>query len=151
MATDCNLQQLDNGLWWCPVCDPGKKYLCKRKTRRNCGTVGKAGWSSPRVPAEDVVSEKHRGPGDYLHNMILRWTGEGMTLGCDCKAWIARMNDWGPAGCLQHIDEIVAHMLSEAKKRGWKLTGMPGAKTVVGLAVRRACRMAEKAEAARAN
>lgn len=96
-------------------------------------------------------AKRPKGPGDYLHEMIKRWTGEDIERGCQCKAWIDRMNAWGPAGCREHLDEIVAHMLSEAKKRGWKLTGMPGAKTVAGLAVKRACRMAEKAEAARAN
>jgi hypothetical protein len=104
-----------------------------------------------RICSGRPLTAAPKGPGDYLHAMIRYWTGEDIERDCQCEAWIDRMNAWGPAGCREHLNEIVAHMLSEAKKRGWKLTGMPGAKTVVGLAVRRACRMAEKAEAARAN
>jgi hypothetical protein len=29
------------------------------------------------------------------------------------------MNDWGPAGCREHLNEIVEWMMEEAKKRGW--------------------------------
>jgi hypothetical protein len=104
-----------------------------------------------RICSGRPLTAAPKGPGDYLHAMIRYWTGEDIDHGCQCKAWIDRMNAWGSAGCREHLNEIVAHMLSEAKKRGWKLTGMPGAKTVAGLAVKRACRMAEKAEAARAN
>jgi hypothetical protein len=109
--------------------------------------------SAQPIPVTPLIPEKERkkGPGDYLHETIKHWTGEDIERGCQCKAWIDRMNAWGPAGCREHLNEIVAHMLSEAKKRGWKLAGLPGAATVAGLAVRRACRMAEKAEAARAN
>ncbi len=36
--TDCILQQLDNGKWWCPECDPKKTRLLSVKARRNCKT-----------------------------------------------------------------------------------------------------------------
>ena len=29
------------------------------------------------------------------------------------------MNAWGPAGCREHLDEIVGWMAEEANKRGW--------------------------------
>lgn len=94
------------------------------------------------APSVEIAVMK--GPGDLLHEMIKRWTGEDIETGCQCRSWIVRMNAWGPAGCREHLDEIVAHMLSEAKKRGWTLAGLPGVTTVAALAVRRACRLVEK-------
>ena len=139
----CHFRSVDNLHHVCTVCG---KPLTTRFTQ------SQAKMARARLcGGKHAVQPVSKGPGDYLHDLILRWTGEGMTLGCDCKAWITKMNDWGPSGCREHLDEIVAHMLKEAKKRGWKLTGMPGAKTVAGLAIKRACRMAEKAEVARAN
>jgi len=36
------------------------------------------------------------------------------------------MNAWGSAGCREHLDEIVDHLLEEAKKRSWRLrVGIP--------------------------
>ena len=132
------------------VTEDGFSFRCVTCGRTLISPVRLEVWQIHLI-CSDGTDVSAKGPGDYLHDMILRWTGEGMTLGCDCKAWIAKMNAWGPAGCREHLNEIVAHMLEEAKKRGWKLAGLPGAATVAGLAVRRACRMAEKAEAARAN
>ena len=34
--TDCPLEQLDSGKWYCPVCDPDKRRLLPVKARRNC-------------------------------------------------------------------------------------------------------------------
>lgn len=34
--TDCTLEQLDNGKWWCPECDPDKQRLLPVKAHRNC-------------------------------------------------------------------------------------------------------------------
>ncbi len=34
--TDCNLQKLDTGKWWCPDCDPDKARLLPIDARRNC-------------------------------------------------------------------------------------------------------------------
>lgn len=103
------------------------------------------------VPTVKAKPKCPKGPGDYLHAMITRWTGEDIRPTCNCRSWIARMNAWGPDGCREHLDEIVGHMLSEAKKRGWKLAGLPGAATVARLAVRRACRLAEKEKARHAD
>ena len=37
--TDCILQQIPSGLWWCPACDPDGKRLLRVKAHRNCGAV----------------------------------------------------------------------------------------------------------------
>jgi hypothetical protein len=60
-----------------------------------------------------------KGPGDYLHDAILKWVGEGPTRECHCKDRIAKMNAWGPAGCREHLEEIIEWMMGEAQKRAW--------------------------------
>ncbi len=99
-------------------------------------------------PAEHV-----KGPGDYLHERIERWTGEKMTADCPCKDRLRRMNAWGPAGCREHLDEIVVWLVDEAMRRGrepggsvWlNLAGWPGARFVCRRLVLSAIREAEKA------
>lgn len=85
-----------------------------------------------------------KGPGDFLHAAILFWTKEAPQRGCGCDDLIAKMNQWGSA-CRGHLDEIADHMIEQAKERGWKLAGMPGAATVCRLMVLRAVRQAERA------
>ena len=36
LMTDCSLQQLNNGKWWCPDCDPKRKRLLPINAHRNC-------------------------------------------------------------------------------------------------------------------
>lgn len=60
-----------------------------------------------------------RGPGDFLHDAILKRTGHVPLAGCQCAAHIAEMNRWGLAECRRRIDEIAGWLEVEAKKRGW--------------------------------
>ena len=62
---------------------------------------------------------KTKGPGDYLHDAILKWVGEGPTRKCGCRDRINQMNTWGPEQCREHIEEIVDWLMAEAAKRGW--------------------------------
>lgn len=73
------------------------------------------------------------GPGDELHASIVAWIGEEPTLSCGCGDRIRQMNSWGPDGCREHIEEIVAWMVEEAGKRGWwKLAvAVPGSGVVI--------------------
>jgi hypothetical protein len=59
------------------------------------------------------------GAGRHLHRLLHQLTGQGFTPGCGCKEMIRRMNANGPAWCRKHIDEIVAKMRGEARKRRW--------------------------------
>ena len=88
----------------------------------------------------------HRGPGTILHRKIKQRTGEGYTPDCGCEDMTRRMNAWGPAGCRDHLDEIVAKMLTEAKTRPkWKLlAALPGAKLIMKRMVLSAIREAER-------
>ena len=84
------------------------------------------------------------GPGDYLHDAILRWVGEAPTEDCQCRSRIAQMNAWGPQGCKEHIDEIVEWLLSEAQRRGWGTAILPGARWAVKRLLFGAIRKAEQ-------
>jgi hypothetical protein len=54
------------------------------------------------------------------------------------------MNAWGPAGCREHLDEIVGWLIDEAVKRGWRAANWPGARFVCRRLVMSAIREAEK-------
>lgn len=36
---DCQLTRLDDGQWWCEVCDPDRQALLPESGRQNCGTM----------------------------------------------------------------------------------------------------------------
>lgn len=114
--------ELRGGMWICPKCGQSHK-------------------NRTGSPASAIC--KTKGPGDFLHSAILFWTKEAPTRGCGCEDLIAKMNTWG-SSCRDHIDEIVSHMLAEAKTRGWKLAAMPGAATVARLMVLRSIRQSER-------
>lgn len=75
-----------------------------------------------------------------------RYTREDYRPGCGCEDMVIQMNAWGPAGCREHINEIIAKMLTEAKKRGkWKLfVAMPGAKLFIRRMILSAIREAHR-------
>jgi hypothetical protein len=67
----------------------------------------------------DDLSVQTPGPGDFLHDAILKWAGEGPSRECGCTDRINKMNAWGPQGCREHLDEIVEWMKEQAKQRDW--------------------------------
>jgi len=87
------------------------------------------------------------GPGTELHTMLARW-GIQAIEGCQCGERIQQMDHWGPAGCREHLDEIVDGLMTEASRRGWTLTDIPGFREGSRFAARRlvlrAIRRAEK-------
>ncbi|MCE5268908.1 MAG: hypothetical protein LLG00_13600 [Planctomycetaceae bacterium] len=86
-----------------------------------------------------------KGPGDHLHDAIMRWAGEVPTRECGCADRIAAMNQWGPSGCREHIDEIVGWLLDEASKRGWwrYAVAVPGSRYFIKRMVLGAIKSAE--------
>lgn len=97
-----------------------------------------------------MVQGRARGPGDYLHDAILFWTREKTTAKCGCEDRIRKMNQWG-AACNDHVDEIAAWMIEQAKERGWKLAKASGAATIAKLMVKRAIRQWERANESQAS
>ena len=79
--------------------------------------------SSYREPAVFALPELALlpGVGDRVHKLIAWAFGQRAVEGCGCGAWIDQMNDWGPAGCREHLDEIVDHLVDVATKRNWTL------------------------------
>ena len=95
----------------------GSVLVCK-----NCGRV----YSGNYIDCPEMLhlvpcrnSPKTYGPGDCLHDSILRWVGEVPTRDCSCEDRIRAMNKLGTTGCREHIEEIVGWLVEESTKRGW--------------------------------
>jgi len=58
--------------------------------------------------------ERKNGPGTYLTEIIPSLLQK---RGCNCFEYAARMDQWGPDGCEERFEEIVAHLVDEAGKR----------------------------------
>ncbi len=95
------------GSWTCSVCRFVFEGASDVPPISVCGRQ-----QIPRIPG---IS----GPGDYLHDAILSWVGEGPTRECGCTDRINQMNAWGPAGCREHLDEIVGWLVEQAKTHKW--------------------------------
>ncbi len=131
--TVCNLKINKDDLWQCPDCNWIYKprhptFLCRKPPHRNCPTkrgqrTEDRGQLSPeqiaeaeRQQAQAAWSEKH-GPGAHLHRLIEKWTGEGITGGCGCGSWIAKMNRNPPQWTRDNVEGIIDKMLAEVDRR----------------------------------
>jgi len=99
-----------------------------------------------------------KSPGYHLHTLIAKYFGERATLTCGCGAKIDEMNQLGPAGVRERIDEYAAWIGEQADRqkwwdqqpdgkrlRWWKfLSGLPGRSQAIKMMVSHACRIAEK-------
>lgn len=68
----------------------------------------------PPKPARDLTL-----PGDLLSWCIEQATGESSESCGGCSAMRKKMNKWGWGGCALHAHRIVAHIYSQAAKRGF--------------------------------
>lgn len=86
------------------------------------------------------------GPGCQLRRTLAWWRvrDDGK---CGCHEYAAQMDAWGPNGCEARMDEIVAHLVEQAEKRGVILGAIAAASATT--LVRRAIDAA-RAEAAAA-
>lgn len=75
-----------------------------------------------------------QGPGTELKKLL---AGLGIEPGkCSCNSMVLKMNRWGIAGTREHMAEIVDHLESQARSRGWKFPAMRfGAAALVRLAI----------------
>jgi hypothetical protein len=106
---------------------------------RSCGQPVEA----PPMPPKPKV----KGPGDFLHAAILKWTGETPSGGCSCRNKISLMNAWGPSECRARIKEIVEWLREAANSRGWwkYAVAVPGSRYFIERMVLSAIRQAEAA------
>ncbi|MBU4273297.1 MAG: hypothetical protein KKA28_15670 [Planctomycetes bacterium] len=100
---DCVFEKTTDGKWECLHCHARYGYL----PARQCDADPEKPKPPPPDPASSSVESTVpavRGPGDYLHDAILRWVGESPTADCQCRSRIAQMNSRGPQGCREHIE-----------------------------------------------
>ncbi len=74
-TTSCVLQQLNDGNWWCPICDPRQKHTLQIRGQRNC----------PKAPS--------RGLGDTIAKMT---RAVGLRPCGGCKKRQKKLNEWFP-------------------------------------------------------
>ena len=136
----CNFLDIPGGVQ-CSRCE----HKQRRRTLRNCDLVPKA---QRTTIATSPAKPRIKGPGDYLHDLIVAWVGKSAQCCGGCQDWIDRMNRWGPQVCRDHLDEIIDRLLAEAKKRGWwkYAVALPGSRFAVRWLVLAAIEQAEKAE-----
>ena len=102
------------------LCNFNSVKQATEKYRNECTRCGKIAVTGR---PHHIRTCKLKGPGDYLHDAILKWVGEGPTRQCGCQDRINQMNAWGSIGCREHLEEIVDWLMEEAAKRDWwKLT-----------------------------
>jgi hypothetical protein len=53
-------------------------------------------------------------PGDLLAD-ALGWAGVRQEASCACQGFQQQMNRWGWAGCLTNAEEIMRHLLTQAR------------------------------------
>lgn len=79
-----------------------------------CGFVSKVrnAIRQCRAPTPTIC-----GPGCQLRRTLAWWRirDDGS---CGCHAYAAQMDADGPDGCERRLDEIVAHIVEQAEKRG---------------------------------
>jgi hypothetical protein len=101
-----------------------------------CGCKKSKLVSSTAVPQNTPtgMSSKKIGPGTVLKSL---WAKAEMPP-CDACAELAvKMDEWGPDGCREHLDEIVNDILPRAKEwirlnRPWTHRVFVGAKAIIG-------------------
>jgi len=71
-----------------------------------------------KILAELGVKIVCQGPGTELKRLIDS-LGIEAKLGCGCEALARQMDQWGPEGCAQRRDEILAKLRENASKLGW--------------------------------
>ena len=69
------LFERQNDHWICAVCSNRVRVIAATESEPPVGICA----TEPGVP-------QPKGPGDYLHDAILRWVGESPTSDCQCRA-----------------------------------------------------------------
>jgi len=91
-----------------------------------------------RRAATSATDSPQEGPGTELHKILERM-GFEITDTCPCRKHIKQMNEWGPAGCREHLDEIIDWLKAEAERRNKEALFVRwGVRLVILLAIRRA-------------
>ena len=86
------------------------------------------------------------GVGTELSKLIPDWALQ-FKGGCECKDMAAKMDKWGPDGCYQRRDHIVAHLMAQSDHLipAFKLVPPAVKKIVAGKLLKKAIRNAREA------
>lgn len=101
---NCNLQELDDGRFWCPECDRGKQRLLPVRAQRNCGA-----HPEPATLEEQIDFALASGLATYPAALIERNLATCRTNDCDrftegnncLELWrnCQHLHDWFEALC----------------------------------------------------
>ena len=119
MAQSCNFKKTDHGTYQCARC--GYSYDEKYGPDVN-RTPCRPLKPMPATPKKEVRTSSGtwpNGPGDYLHRLIKKFTGNDYQAGCGCEDMVFEMNAWGPGGCRTNLETIVDKMVAAAEERKW--------------------------------
>jgi len=113
---------LETGLWQCHDCGWVYKKKSDKPPHRNCPAKLTPEQQAEReAQRQAAMAEQERaaahGAGTYLHRLLKRLTGEGITASCRCTSHIATMNRNGPAWCRENVDTIVGWLEEEIERR----------------------------------
>lgn len=118
----------------CPDCDTRARIpVSATRVECACGLVYFV--RENRTDRSQVIDPQRRakpappppGPGTELRKI----------LGCGCDAeWVLRMNDWGPDGCMEHMDEIVGWLGDGSVKTDIPMSDA-AARRMINLAIER--------------
>lgn len=118
--TNCPLTyNAESNRWTCPNCGWSysprhpEKVDATKPPHRNCPAS-----EDPAVRAR-LAAERLTLVGNQLHDLIAEMFGEAARLGCGCNEWIAKMNVWGPNGCLEHMTAIIDRLVDQITKHEW--------------------------------
>jgi hypothetical protein len=104
----CNLQRQSPGVWVCANVNCGR--VLQIPDERHIPLARCKGYL-PRAPgSKKPLRPNHPvGVGTAITDLI-QSLGMKPRPGCFCKSMARKMNNWGPAGCREHRDEIIAHL-----------------------------------------
>ena len=113
---DCTFEKTILDTWKCTWCGAEYGYLAVRQ----CDTDPTGRNRRPSFQTSPGPLRQFAAPATTCTTPSWNWVGEGPTRACPCQDRIIQMNAWGPAGCREHLDEIV----------GWLARGGPETRLV---------------------
>lgn len=116
-------------------------HLYKEKTDLPQNLIKTLNWRKKKIIKDDLFSDNQKleGPGTELKK-LLSWIVKPFPT-CSCHEKIKKMNEWGPDGCEQNIEEILDWLHESAKD-----AGIPYVRFAVRLMVQQAVRNARDAK-----
>jgi hypothetical protein len=102
----CQLERQSPGVWTCT--NIGCNRVLQIPDERHIPLARCKGHPS-RGSADRKESRRPVGVGTAI-TALIQLLGMKPVPGCHCKSMARKMNNWGPAGCRENRDEIIAHL-----------------------------------------